>query len=221
MSVAFASILEGAYNHRLDHLGTRIIYTQGNVNLEFVQLFLQAALNGWTCPHTKVKYLGPGVRLVETTRPELLSKVYVGSARTSVCEGRTAVDYRDSYHIAIPGVDALSVEVERVVAIVYTRERYMEDPDVTVLDVDALPDDAEHVVVAFQAVPVGHPAGPAPLSAARLQANMAGGNPAFFKTEEELEAMSAEEARAHIKMLQSAAADGKSYQEEWCVVGWN
>ena len=220
MSVAFASILEGAYNHRLDHLGTRLRQGHGDSNLEFVQLFLQAVLNGWTCPHTKVKYLGPGVRLVETTRPELLSKVYAGSARTSVSEERRAVDYRGSHHIAIAWIDALSVEVERVTAMVYTRERYMEDPDVDEAAREVLPDDAEHVVVAFQAVPVGHPAGPAPLSAARLQANMAGGNPDFFKTEEELEAMGAEEARVHIKMLQSAAADGKAYQEEWCVVGW-
>lgn len=218
MTIAFAGILEGAIDHNLAHLGTRIKY--GKAGLGFVQLFLQAALNGWACHHTKTIHLGPGVRLLETKHPDLLSKVFAGSARTSVCEERRLVHYRGEDHVAIRGSRIYDVEVERVIAIVYTRDRYVEDPDVTVNDVEELPEDAEHIVVAFQAVPVGHPAGPAPLSAARLQANMAGGNPAFFKTEEEIEAMSAEEARAHIKMLQDTAKSGKAYQEEWCVVGW-
>ena len=215
MAVAFASILEGAIDHNLDHLGTRIRH--GKAGLGFVQLFLQAALNGWACHHTKALHVGPGVRLVETKHPDLLSKVWAGSARTSVCKERRLVHYRGEDHVAIPGNRIYDIEVDRVIAIMYTRERYMKDPDV---DEAVLPDDVEHVVVAFQAVPVGHPAGPVPMSATRLQANMAGGNPAFHKTEEEIEAMSAEEARAHIKILQSAAAEGKAYQEEWCAVGW-
>lgn len=89
---------------------------------------------------------------------------------------------------------------EGLAAVVYTRDAYAADPQVTSDEVAAIPGDATHVIVAVLAF-----AGPrAPLSPHRFVANLAGGNKdASTYTADEMRAM----AREII-----------AYDDEWIVV---
>ncbi len=96
-----------------------------------------------------------------------------------------------------------AAEVERAAIIVYTREAYLADPDVTndegelsLIERSA----ATHVLVSV----LGFAGPKAPLSPYRLVHNLAGGN-------HEALAWNGDEIR-------TKAAESKAYWDEWCVV---
>lgn len=137
------------------------------------------------------------------------------SGLTTLASLMYAVEYRGEAHISYDVSRYDIRQAARVSFIVYTVDRYIDDPDVNLDDPEEFAANYEWVIVAIQAHSMGAPTGPAPLSPTRFMHNVAGGNPGFHKKLEEIEQMSEAVAKEHIRMLQQTAAEGKAYKEEW------
>lgn len=131
--------------------------------------------------------------------PEGIPFVSAGVGRREGLDASSYVvrEHRGRVELFLRRSDA--AEVGGLAVVVYTKEAYMRDPEVTPEEVATL-GNCTHVIVAV----LGFAGPKAPLSPYRFVSNLAGGN-------NEALTYSADDIRAMAK-------DIKAYDDEWCVV---
>jgi hypothetical protein len=116
-----------------------------------------------------------------------------------------------------------AAETRRVTAIVYPVERYLEDPQITVIEKDAIKavsliQPKSHVLVALLAETE---MSPPPLTPYRLVANLAGGSNEWtfndFSVDPKIDPPFAQALR-HIQKIENEARASIDYDRKWCVV---
>ena len=154
---------------------------------------LSAALRSYNTDNDRV----PGQHFVVV--PEAMPFVSAGVGRNG---GHTADHYVVREHRGRMGAflkRQYAAKTDGVAVVVYTKDAYMADPEVTPEEVAAL-GNATHVIVAVLGFAGPNP----PLSPYRFVSNLAGGN-------NEAKTYTADDMRRMAK-------DIKAYDDEWCVV---